>query len=246
MSSVTFSKSRLNRNRTQSLFLMRTILFLAATFVVFSSASQTTKYAPILVRVMNSNKEPIANDKIVFQGRTTHRTVEGITDDHGTFLTKLPAGEVYAIRIDAIGDQLEYNTLEIPSIPENAQYGQMELFVMYDMPEIVTLSFLQFETGKSSIKSSSYTSLDQLAEFLKRKKTQKIRIVGHTDNIGDPNSNLRLSLERAEAVKKYLLDQGVPSFLLTTEGYGSSKPIADNATTEGRALNRRTEIHLVP
>lgn len=225
---------------------MRRFLVISALFFSLPLFSQTTKYAPILVRVMNSNEQPIANDKIIFQGRNSKIIVEGITDIRGTFLTKLPSGEIYDIRIDAIGDQLEYNTLEIPSIPQNAEYGQMELFVMYDMPEIVTLSNLQFETGKSTIKPASYASLDQLAAFLKRKKTQKIRIVGHTDNVGDSIANIRLSLERAEAVKKYLLEKGVPSALLLTEGYGSSKPIADNTSGEGRALNRRTEIHLVP
>lgn len=224
---------------------MRTILFLAIIFLGFSALAQTTKYAPLLVRVMNNAKQPILYDKIIFQGRKNKITVEGITGVNGSFRTQLPAGDIYDVRIDAIGDQLEYNSIEIPAIPDNAEYGVMELFVLYDMPEMFTLSNLQFETGKSTIKPSSYALLNQLADFLIRKKTQKILIAGHTDNVGDPAANSMLSLNRAETVKKYLMSKGVPVELLKAKGYGDTKPIADNSLETGRALNRRTEIHIV-
>ena len=207
---------------------MKTILFLTATFIVFSSEAQTTKYAPLLVRVMNNEKQPIIYDKIIFQGRKSKIIVEGITGVTGSFRTQLPAGDIYDVRIDAIGDQLEYNSVEIPSIPDNAEFGVMELFILYDMPEMFTLSNLHFETGKSTIKPSSYPSLNQLAEFLIRKKTQKILIAGHTDNVGEPAANNMLSLNRAETVKKYLMSKGVPVELLKAKGYGDTKPIADN------------------
>ena len=113
------------------------------------------------------------------------------------------------------------------------------------MPEMFTLSNLHFETGKSTIKSSSYASLNQLAEFLIRKKTQRILIAGHTDNVGDPAANNLLSLDRAETVKKYLINKGVPIELLKAKGYGDTKPIDDNSKETGRAINRRTEIHVV-
>jgi len=224
---------------------MRTVLFLATIFLGFSTFAQTTKYAPLLVRVMNNAKQPIIYDKIIFQGRKNKITVEGITGVNGSFRTQLPAGDIYDVRIDAIGDQLEYNSVEIPAIPDNAEYGVMELFVLYDMPEMFTLSNLQFETGKSTIKPSSYALLNQLSDFLIRKKTQKILIAGHTDNVGDPAANSMLSLNRAETVKKYLMSKGVPVELLKAKGYGDTKPIADNSLETGRALNRRTEIHIV-
>lgn len=224
---------------------MRTILFLVAIFIVFSSVSQTTKYAPLLVRVMNNEKQPIIYDKIIFQGRKSKIIVEGITGVTGSFKTRLPTGDIYDVKIDAIGDQLEYNSVEIPSIPDNAEFGVMELFILYDMPEMFTLSNLHFETGKSTIKPSSYASLNQLAEFLIRKKTQKILIAGHTDNVGDPAANNMLSLNRAETVKKYLKSKGVPVELLKAKGYGDTKPIADNSTDSGKAQNRRTEIHII-
>lgn len=224
---------------------MKSILFLLAISLTFLGYSQTNKFAPVLVRVMNNNKQPIPFDKIIFKGRTNKKTIVGVTGVNGAFNTTLPVGDIYDVEIDAIGEQLEYNSIEIASIPDNAEYGLMELFILYDMPEMFTLSNLHFETGKSTIKSSSYTSLNQLAEFLIRKKTQKILIAGHTDNVGDPAANNLLSLDRAETVKKYLINKGVPIELLKAKGYGDTKPIDDNSKETGRAINRRTEIHVV-
>ncbi len=64
----------------------------------------------------------------------------------------------------------------------------------------------------------------------------------HTDNQGNENFNIKLSARRAEAVKKYLISKGVPADILDTKGFGSSKPIADNSTEEGRSKNRRVEF----
>ena len=224
---------------------MKSILFFFAICLTVVGYSQNNKIAPLLVRVMNNNKQPIAFDKIIFKGRTNKKTIIGVTGVNGAFNTSLPVGDIYDVEIDAIGEQLEYNSIEIPTIPGNAEYGVMELFILYDMPEVFTLSNLQFETGKSTIKSTSYASLNQLAEFLIRKKTQKILIAGHTDNVGDPAANNMLSLDRAESVKKYLINKGVPIELLKAKGYGDTKPIADNSEEAGRAINRRTEIHVV-
>ena len=224
---------------------MKSILFFLAISLTFLGYSQTNKFAPVLVRVMNNNKQPIPFDKIIFKGRTNKKTIVGVTGVNGAFNTTLPVGDIYDVEIDAIGEQLEYNSIEIASIPENAEYGLMELFILYEMPEMFTLSNLHFETGKSTIKSSSYASLNQLAEFLIRKKTQRILIAGHTDNVGDPAANNLLSLDRAETVKKYLINKDVPIELLKAKGYGDTKPIDDNSKETGRAINRRTEIHVV-
>ena len=207
---------------------MRTMVFLTILFISFSSSSQSDKYAPLHVRVMNNQKQPIVYDKIIFQGRNNKVTVEGVSGLNGSFRTKLPAGDIYDVRIDAIGDQLEYNSIEIPELPDNAEFGVMELFILYEMPEMFTLSNLHFETGKSTVKASSYASLNQLAEFLIRKKNQKIVIAGHTDNVGDSATNNMLSLDRAETVKTYLMRKGVPVEQLKAKGYGDSMPIADN------------------
>jgi OOP family OmpA-OmpF porin len=104
---------------------------------------------------------------------------------------------------------------------------------------------LQFELGKATIKPISFPALDVLAQTLKDASDWKLRIIGHTDNTGTEPFNLKLSKSRAEAVKSYLVSKGIDASRITTEGLGSSKPIASNATAEGRNANRRVEFLII-
>jgi outer membrane protein OmpA-like peptidoglycan-associated protein len=102
-----------------------------------------------------------------------------------------------------------------------------------------------FDTGKATIKAESFTSLDAIVAVLNEYNTANFKIEGHTDSTGKPASNLKLSKDRAAAVRKYLVDKGISESRLTSQGYGSKKPIATNKTLKGRNLNRRVEINLV-
>ena len=101
---------------------------------------------------------------------------------------------------------------------------------------------IQFENGKSIIKPSSYSILNQLAKAFIDNPIYIIEIQGHTDNIGNYQYNVELSKKRAQAVRDYLIKQGVPINRLTTHGYGSDRPITDNSTKEGRQQNQRIEF----
>jgi outer membrane protein OmpA-like peptidoglycan-associated protein len=104
---------------------------------------------------------------------------------------------------------------------------------------------LEFATGKDIIKATSFTSLNELAELMKKKKEWKIKISGHTDNQGNPATNMKLSQKRAEAVKKYLVSKGISAKRIKTEWFGQTKPVGDNKTEEGRQKNRRVEMLIV-
>jgi outer membrane protein OmpA-like peptidoglycan-associated protein len=80
---------------------------------------------------------------------------------------------------------------------------------------------------------------------MKENPTLKVQISGHTDNIGKAADNLTLSNNRAQAVVKYLVGKGIEVGRLTFKGFGATKPVADNATEEGRAQNRRTELQVI-
>lgn len=201
--------------------------------------------APVTVLVTTPELVPIANDKIVFIGQKSGKKIIGITNGLGKFLVNLPAGETYDIKISAIGDDMDYNVLEIPTLPAGSEFQDMELAITYWMGDSFILSNLNFETGKSTIKSASYSELDELVDYLKRKKTLKIVVAGHTDNVGSSDGNLKLSKDRALAVKAYLVKKGISAGRLRTEGFGMNQPIADNSTPTGRAENRRTEIQIV-
>jgi outer membrane protein OmpA-like peptidoglycan-associated protein len=102
-----------------------------------------------------------------------------------------------------------------------------------------------FDTGKASIKQESYQNLDAIVAIMNEYEKVNFKIEGHTDSAGKADKNLKLSKERAAAVKKYLTDKGVKESRLTSQGYGSKKPITSNKTVKGRNKNRRVEINLV-
>ncbi len=99
-----------------------------------------------------------------------------------------------------------------------------------------------FGTHDNALTPESLDILDQIAAILVRFPDSKVAIKGHTDATGDFDDNLRLSLLRATTVRDYLIDKGVSGQNLRALGYGEQMPIADNATPEGRAINRRIEF----
>ena len=115
-------------------------------------------------------------------------------------------------------------------------------------PETVRLDSMSlFDSGKSVLKAGSTKMLVNSLVGIKAKPGWLIVVSGHTDNTGNPQLNQMLSLKRAEAVRDWMRDTGdVPESCFAVQGYGESRPIASNDTVDGRALNRRVEISLVP
>ena len=103
------------------------------------------------------------------------------------------------------------------------------------------ISNLEFATGKSSILPKSYTSLDRVADLMVRKNLS-LKLAGHTDNVGTEANNMRLSKDRAESVKAYLVGKGVNPSRIEATGYGELQPIESNKTAAGRQKNRRVEF----
>lgn len=100
---------------------------------------------------------------------------------------------------------------------------------------------LEFDTGKATIRPNSFPSLSRVANLLTTKNFS-LKLAGHTDDVGSDASNLRLSKDRAESVKSYLVSQGANPSRIEATGYGESQPIATNKTAEGRQENRRVEF----
>ena len=116
--------------------------------------------------------------------------------------------------------------------------------VVAEIKEKIELNSLNFETGKTAINNKSKEILDKLIEILKKNPTYKVSIIGHTDNIGNEDFNVKLSLLRAKVVLDYLVLNKIDAKRISIEGNGSKQPIADNNTEEGRAKNRRSEIRI--
>jgi len=102
--------------------------------------------------------------------------------------------------------------------------------------------YINFDTGKSILKTESNAIIEQIVQMLKANPDLKISVEGHTDNVGNATSNKTLSEERAKSVVSAIVSQGIVIERLSSSGYGQDKPIGDNNTEEGRTKNRRVEL----
>ncbi len=109
----------------------------------------------------------------------------------------------------------------------------------------VLFTDIEFDFGKDGIRPESEGIIAQVAQSLKNNPEMKIKIAGHTDDIGDETSNLKLSARRAESVKRRLVELGIPERRISTAGYGEGRPLVPNSSDENRRRNRRTEFIII-
>ncbi|MCB9780485.1 MAG: OmpA family protein [Alphaproteobacteria bacterium] len=117
--------------------------------------------------------------------------------------------------------------------------------VVITKKQIEILEKVKFATGKATIDPASFGVLDEVAQVILDNPDSRVRVEGHTDNEGDDAFNLKLSQERADSVRAYLIEKGVAPERLDAKGYGETKPIDTNRTDAGRANNRRVEFHIL-
>lgn len=109
-------------------------------------------------------------------------------------------------------------------------------------PQMPDLQRVNFDFDRATIRPEDREKLDQDAATLKEWGDVKVEIAGYTDSVGSAQYNRGLSVRRAEAVRRYLIEKGIAADRLTLKGYGEAMPLADNATAAGRAMNRRVEL----
>lgn len=107
-----------------------------------------------------------------------------------------------------------------------------------------TFDGVNFKTGSAQLTGESSAQLDNLVALMKAYENSAIRVEGHTDNTGNADANMKLSTQRALAVKNYLMQKGISGNRVASKGHGQMKPIADNGTEEGRAQNRRVDVYV--
>lgn len=110
------------------------------------------------------------------------------------------------------------------------------------LDRLLTDRTVEFETGSTRLTPRGRALLDQVADVVPKLRSDKVQIIGHTDNSGSRTTNLVLSQARADAVKSYLIDKGLPAARFETSGVGPDQPVATNNTAEGRSKNRRIEF----
>ena len=133
-------------------------------------------------------------------------------------------------------------SLEVPEGSFNHELARYLADKGAAAPRTFVFEQLGFESGSSALTEESKRTVADLAAILKAFPSAEVRLEGHTDNVGSPDANQRLSLARAESIKAALVDDGVAVRRLDAQGFGQERPITSNDTAEGRAKNRRTEL----
>jgi outer membrane protein OmpA-like peptidoglycan-associated protein len=183
--------------------------------------------------------EDLATGKVLGQAKPDPAT--------GKYKLVLPFGKNYGITAKAKGLIPTSTNLDLTTM--KGRYLELDDRDLSLVPLVkgntATINNLFFDLGKATLKLESGPELKRILQVMSENKALVIEISGHTDNTGSDEVNNRLSLERANAVKDYLLKGGIDTARIRTKGYGKSKPKADNATEEGRQINRRVEIEIL-
>ncbi|MES2731841.1 MAG: OmpA family protein [Bacteroidota bacterium] len=163
----------------------------------------------------------------------------------GKYKVTIPSGRNYGLSVEKKGYLFHSENYNVPpSIGYREQVLDVELKKTSSVGAKITLNNIFFDFDKSVLKDESKGELQQVIQLLNDSPTMKIVISGHTDNIGTEGYNQELSERRAKAVIDYLISRGIPNRRLNYKGYGTTRPVADNTTDEGRQLNRRTEFEV--
>ncbi|HXB43737.1 MAG TPA: OmpA family protein, partial [Puia sp.] len=167
------------------------------------------------------------------------------TDEKGNYFITLPVGKDYAFNVNRKGYLFFSENFPLSQKQPDSTYNIDIPLQPIEANAMVILKNIFFDVNKYDLKSESKVELDQIVQLMKENITLKIEISGHTDNVGKPSDNLKLSENRAKSVVIYLTAKGIDARRLSFKGIGDTKPIADNNTEEGRAKNRRTELKVV-
>ena len=187
----------------------------------------------------------------------TYYTAE--TDSQGYAEVLVPVGQRYEIEYLSLGRRSTTAHVEVPTGPNQdirltlrhrqwhrparpaAPPAEQTASAAPPEPEGLVLDGILFDSGRATIQAESDPRLDRVVEYMTHMTSVRIRIAGHTDNVGDPQRNQALSEARAQAVRAYLLAHGIDASRVEAVGYGDTQPVASNDTEEGRAQNRRIE-----
>ena len=189
-----------------------------------------------------STKKSIAAELQIVDPASGYPMMEMQIDSMGQFLLALPYFDSLGLKINSPGHDYLSSILPIDSV--KAMAGKTFNFSLTPIGKIFTKTVNQvyFESNAAVLQKISSVELDALVRYLKTTANAQIIIEGHTDNIGTATQNNLLSLQRANAIANYLQQKGIAIARIQTKGLGSSMPIADNKTAEGRAKNRRTSF----
>jgi outer membrane protein OmpA-like peptidoglycan-associated protein len=190
--------------------------------------------------VVDKDKGPVKGVVIALANQTGGKFYTEETDATGYAEVLVPVGQKYELTYLSLGRKDIAATVSVTNEPKQ----NVRLTLRYKgtpAPPAFVLKGITFDTAKATIKVESLPRLDIVVEFMAHKKSARVEIAGHTDNVGNAKTNKTLSQKRAEACRAYVVSKGIDRARIDVVGYGGERPVAGNATEEDRQLNRRIE-----
>lgn len=188
--------------------------------------------------------KPLAATVILTENATLDSLTSVKTDSAGNFTLMLPTKGLVSINVLREGYLFYGKDILTDSTASKLNVRQRIELSPIVVGGTLTLNNIYFETGKWDLLKQSYAECERLTMFMRINPTVKIRLNGHTDNSGAREDKVTLSLNRANAVKDYLVKHGIEAKRMEVKGWGMYRPIADNNTAEGRMKNRRVEVEV--
>ena len=213
--------------------------------------SPSMKPEPVVLikgKVFNAKTGQPIEAKILYEDLNagTNAGIARSENGVGAYKIVLPRGKHYGFYAEANGFLSVNESLDIPDT--KGEYLEIEknlYLVPIEIGQSMKVNNVFFQQSTALLIATSYTELDRLVLMMKDNPKVVIELSGHTDNVGDANKNLQLSMQRVEVVKKYLVEKGIKSDRITLKAYGGTKPVVSNATEESRKQNRRVEFTII-
>ena len=207
-----------------------------------SKIKPTKTEAALKFIVIDKDKGPIPGIVVSLTSPDGKKYYTQETDSEGYAEVLVPVGQKYDLVYLSLGRKDVAAKVPVSNEPNQ----NIKLTLRYKRHEPTkeprfVLSGVTFDTGKATIRPESFPRLDSVVEYMMYKKSARIEIAGHTDNVGNPKANKTLSEKRAQACRDYLISKGIDGSRIEAVGYGDERPIAPNDTEAGRQLNRRIE-----
>jgi outer membrane protein OmpA-like peptidoglycan-associated protein len=192
--------------------------------------------------VTSKSGNPREGEYLMIKSHKTKKVYQANTGTDGKCSVIIPSSDTYSVYYKHLSDTIKYRDIDVPGGDKRMTYS---ITLKYDPPKVYTLKNVFFERGLSTLRKESFPALNELVDAMKSKKSLVIEIAGHTDNVGKSEANQKLSEDRADAVRDYLVKHGIDPKRVTAKGYGDTQPVASNDTPNGRQQNRRTEVRII-
>ena len=196
----------------------------------------------VIGTVVDSKSSSPLGAKLTVTDLSTRQVVSTFQSDDvdGNYVVVLQAGKSYAVTAETPGYLFFSDRFDVP---KDAPNNTVRKDIRMEKVSVRLLVFFDFD--QAILKDESRVDLDRAVALMQEKSTMKVEVAGHTDNVGSRDYNRKLSQDRSNAVRDYLVSRGISGSRITARGYGMDAPLTTNDTEEGRAQNRRVEFRVI-